>query len=417
MIFSHRKTLSLVVTLIVSLTCFPTHGAAQDPMTVISAVGTVVGTFRSVMGLFSKPDNHDAEIAQELQKITAQDQEIITKLGVISQALDKVDADVLKIGIQNQQNWTIWFSTTLGVPIDALSTRMATFSGLKQPTKSQRIQYLKDVKDIYQSFSEPMVHGIGYGNPVAMQLVVAILAEERAGEIIDPPSPRKSDGPLVELRLEILNHRIDTLNNMLDVSSNVSMGYLVKSNKDIVDSLGPKIDFINKYYVGTAFPWGADSTTDVESPDKGATVCDCKHTTPHVAVISYDKDTGYSVKRSDKAPIVTTSNCRAAGGVLRQGDHMGGMRGQVAQFTITLPGVPPQPSDPFDQDWNANVAKFQAAWQQYHQSSLIVQQFTPVRDSLASTVDLLNSKRDVVYKTCVALGTLVCDGPTPHVKL
>jgi hypothetical protein len=101
---------------------------------VISAVASVAGSIKTIMGLFSKGPDYNAEIANELAKTTATDQGILGKLSMISEALNRVDADVQKVGLQNQDYWNKQFTTGLHIPIDALSTRVLAYGKLKKPS-------------------------------------------------------------------------------------------------------------------------------------------------------------------------------------------------------------------------------------------------------------------------------------------
>ena len=85
--------------------------------------------------------------------------------------------------------------------MDQLATRMKAYGLLTKPSANDRKTYVTD-QPIYQSFSGPITDGQTFGNPVTLQLVIAMASEERAGEIGDPVNPSREDAAWVALRLQ-----------------------------------------------------------------------------------------------------------------------------------------------------------------------------------------------------------------------
>jgi hypothetical protein len=285
---------------------------------------------------------------------------------------------------------------------------MDAFARLKAPTAKDRANHIKKVQQIYESFAAQIQAGITYGNPVTSQLVLAILAEEKAGETIDPVAPTPHDAALVALRLQILNNRILFLHQDLDATMQNSIGELTDSKTNEAQALDSQLDYVDQHFVGHDLPWNTEVHNSTESCP-GFCSCAVTTTVNHFAYIAGSKDMGYTLVDHPTQKVQKDCHEHAP-----PPDHMGGGRFSVSPLQIALPGVPPQGAPGQQADWKAYVAQYNDASTKYRAAKADQDELTPVRDSAKQAYDLLERKFGDLQKVCVSLKNVQCDSDVPH---
>jgi len=388
---------------------------------VIETAGEIVGAIKSFSDLFGKKDTTNAQIVDALKTLNTQDEQILSKLALVSAGIDKVDADVIAGNIKNQESWTLWYEAGLRRPVVDLTTQLGAYAQIQKPSKKDRSDYLNNVRKTYESFSGPISDAEVYGNPVALQMTIAMLSEEKAGEEVDPQTPKDEDAAWIALRLQILKSRLGLLERMLGTSNPATITSIITTNKGVLDTLGPQLDYVDQHYAGQDMLSFQEKTTPSWDDRANEQTCTKDVVVGHFVHIDGSKEKGYTAQAVTRQISESAPTCKHYGhGAAHEGEggggHEGGGRFMLAtNAQISLPGVPAATPGPDGQiHWDQLVDQYNRASQAFVKAELDIKQLSLVQDSVRSSLAVLQARKDRLLTACSSLKKLKCDGDVPH---
>lgn len=360
---------------------------------------------------FIHSDSPYGQIAKQLKAIEDDDKRILDDLTTISSAIDAVQTSVDEGRQENRQAAVALFSGVLKRPIDRFDTEILGYERLSRPTKAQYQQHLANLRTAYEEFEDELPQSIAYKNPIAIQLCIAILAEEKAGEAAYPDAYRGDEDQIAH-RLQIQIGRIELLRSMADRSEKDSIGYLLATNTTTVNALGPDFIDIDKNYLNHNLLYRTEITHGNEQ--NGDQICSITYRTPHMVVITKG-DKGYAFTEHTLPALKHNDSCRYT---VRETGHNGGGHQKTAEPPPPdhLPGASPTP-DPSDAeiDWPSRVKTYQENWIKYNSAVAVVKELTPVEAALNETIAEMDMSFKTLQATCKTRRSIDCDSDTPHV--